>query len=131
MIDKRQDVTDAELAVLEALWSGAATIRKITDRLYPRGGASHYATVQKLLERLENKGFVTRDASAAVHEFAARVGREELIGRRVRAVADRLCGGSIAPLLSSLVSTQRLTPRQIGELRAWIEQLDRKPKRKR
>ena len=124
------DVTDAELAVMEALWAGQATIRQMTDRLYPKGGASHYATVQKLLERLEKKGFVARDASAAVHQFAPRVGREELIGRRVRAVADRLCGGSMVALISSLVSTKRLTPKQIGELREFLNQVDAKPPRK-
>ena len=124
------DVTDAELAVMEALWAGQATIRQMTERLYPKGGASHYATVQKLLDRLEKKGFVARDGSAAVHQFAPSVGREELIGRRVRAVADRLCGGSMVPLISSLVSTKRLTPKQIGELREFLDTVDAKPARK-
>ena len=124
------DVTDAELAVMEALWGGQATIRQMTDQLYPRGGASHYATVQKLLERLEKKGFVARDASAAVNQFSPRVGREELIGRRVRAVADQLCGGSMVPLLTSLVSTRRLTAKQIGELRDFLDKADARPARK-
>ena len=35
-----QDVTDAELAVLQVLWDeGPATIRRLTDVLYPAGGA--------------------------------------------------------------------------------------------
>ena len=44
------DVTDAELAVLQALWErGTATIRQLTDALYPGGGPAQYGTVQKLL----------------------------------------------------------------------------------
>src|SRR5688572_4327902 len=79
----QQDVTDAELAVLQHLWDvGQTTIRAITDALYPGGGASRYATVQKLLERLEAKGHVTRDAGTVPHRFSAKVGRRELIGRR-------------------------------------------------
>src|SRR5687768_2347964 len=67
----QQDVTDAELAVLQHLWARqTATIRGITDDLYPGGGSSHYATVQKLLERLEGKGHVTRNAAAVPHRFA-------------------------------------------------------------
>ena len=59
-----QDITDAELAVLQVLWEqGPATIRRITELLYPQGGTSHYATVQKLLERLETKACVRRDRS--------------------------------------------------------------------
>ena len=61
MAGRPRDVTDAELDVLRALWDdGKATIRVLTDRLYPSGGTSEYATVQKLLERLEAKGHVAR-----------------------------------------------------------------------
>src|SRR5262245_5428058 len=94
-----QDITDAELAVLQVLWDqGPATIRHITDILYPDGRTSHYATVQKLLERLEGKRLegkpiVTRDRAASVHVFAAAIDRDDLIGRRLQSVAEKLCGG--------------------------------------
>src|SRR5262245_53697229 len=104
-----QDITETELAILQELWDrGPATIRQITDRLYPGGGQAHYATVQKLLERLETKACVRRDRRAAVHQFAAVIDREELIGRRLRTVAEQLCGGSLTPLLTHLVQAQRL-----------------------
>ena len=54
-----QDITDAELAVLTLLWEqGRCTVRYLTDTIYPGGSGAHYATVQKLLERLENKKFI-------------------------------------------------------------------------
>jgi predicted transcriptional regulator len=124
-----QDITDAELAVLEVLWDqGPAIIRRIADILYPSWTASHYATVQKLLERLEAKGCVARDRGNPIHVFAATINRDDLIGRRLRALAEKLCGGSLSPLLSHLVRTTRLTPRQRQELRALVDDLDRKPK---
>ena len=56
---QQHDVTEAELALLQSLWdAGPATIRQLVDRVYKQGGASVYATVQKLLDRLESKGFV-------------------------------------------------------------------------
>jgi BlaI family penicillinase repressor len=124
-----QDVTDAELSVLQVLWDrGPATIRHITDTLYPGGGVAHYATVQKLLDRLEAKGCVRRDRRGGVHVFSAAIGREELIGRRLRAVAEQLCGGSLTPLLTHLVQAQRLSARERQELRSLIDELDRKGK---
>ena len=126
-----QDITDAELAVLEVLWEqGPATIRQLTDVLYPDGAAAHYATVQKLLERLESKGGVRRDRRSAVHIFAAAIERADLIGRKLRAVADKLCGGSLTPLLTHLVQASKLSTRERQELRALIEELDRKNKPK-
>ena len=72
MGELHQDVTEAELAVLQALWdAGPATIRQLVERVYRQTGTSVYGTVQKLLERLEAKGFVGRDRSEAVHVFRA------------------------------------------------------------
>jgi predicted transcriptional regulator len=121
------DVTDAELAVLQVLWEqGSATIRQLADRLYPRGTDAHYATVQKLLERLETKGHVARDRSGHAHLFAARTGRDTLVGTRLRAMAEKLCGGLMGPLLTHLVRAEELSPRERRELRALIDDQDRK-----
>jgi BlaI family transcriptional regulator, penicillinase repressor len=127
MSNQNQDVTEAELALLQALWdSGPATIRQLVERVYKQTGTSVYATVQKLLDRLETKGFVSRDRSGPVHVFRASIDRDELIGRRLRAVADSLCGGSLSPLLTHLVEGKGLSEKERRELRGLIDQLDRK-----
>ena len=121
------DVTEAELAVLQALWDGGpATIQKLVTEVYNQEGPSAYATVQKLLDRLEAKGFVRRDRASSIHVFRAAVGREELIGRRLKAVADTLCGGSLTPLLTQLVQSEGLSARDRNDLRKLIDDLDRK-----
>jgi predicted transcriptional regulator len=122
-----QDVTDTELAVLQVLWDGGpATIRQLTEVLYPGGGAAQYATVQKLLDRLESKGCVHRDRSESAHSFRAAIARDELIGRRLQDVAEKLCGGSLTPLLTHLMRSRPLSARERQELRSLINELDRK-----
>lgn len=124
-----QDVTDAELSLLQVLWDGGpATIRHLTDVLYPQGGTAQYATVQKLLERLESKGYVHRERTPPAHIFTAIIAREDLIGRRLRDMAEKLCGGSLTPLLTHLVRTRGLTTRERQELRDLIDQLESKGK---
>ncbi len=122
-----QDVTEAELSVLQELWEQpGATIRQLTDTIYPGGGPSRYATVQKLLERLEEKGCVARDRGGPVQRFTATVDRDELIALRLRAVADTLCGGSLTPLLTHLVQhTGPLADADRQALRDLIADLDR------
>jgi BlaI family transcriptional regulator, penicillinase repressor len=123
------DVTEAELAVLQALWDReSATIRQLTDLLYPDGSEVHYATVQKLLERLESKEHVERDRSGHAHRFRPLTGRDDLVSRRLRAMAEQLCGGLMAPLLTHLVRAEALTARERQELRTLIDELDRKNK---
>jgi predicted transcriptional regulator len=121
------DVTAAELALLQALWDhGPASIRQLVERVYAQDGTSVYATVQKLLDRLEAKRCVLRDRHQPVHVFTAAVGRDELIDRRLRAVADSLCGGSLTPLLTQLVESAELTQKDRKDLRMLIDRLDRK-----
>ncbi|MCR9245035.1 MAG: BlaI/MecI/CopY family transcriptional regulator [bacterium] len=122
----RPDVTAAELAVLEALWDDQpATIRMLTDRLYPDGGTSHYATVQKLLERLEAKKFVKRQRRTMPHRFRASIDRGQLIQNRLTDIADTLCGGAIAPLLTHLVGDHRLDGAELSRLRELVDRLER------
>ena|SRR5271165_6336554 len=126
-----QDVTDAELAVLQALWDrGPLTIRRLTDVLYPTGKTAQYATVQKLLERLKLKGCVQRDRTQSVHIFSAAIDRDELLGRRLRQVAEKLCGGSWTPLLTHLVQTEQLTSKEISTLRQLVDELGARPAKK-
>ncbi|HEY7314943.1 MAG TPA: BlaI/MecI/CopY family transcriptional regulator [Gemmataceae bacterium] len=120
-----QDVTDAELAVLEVLWErGASSRRQIADVLYPKGGPAHFTTVQKLLERLESKGHVSRGSGDGPVTFTASIDREQLISRRLLDVADKLCGGSLTPLLMNLVRAKPLSAREVQELQDLLQQLN-------
>ena len=119
------NVTDAELAVVKELWRhGPSTIRQLTDLLYPEGGTAHYATVQKLLDRLEAKRCVARAKNGRTNVFSATVQRSDLIRNRLREAADKLCEGSLSPLLTNLVSTGDLSGSEIHELRSLLDQLE-------
>ena len=116
-----KDVTDAELAVLEVLWeAGPLSIRDVADRLYPGGGTSEYATVQKLCERLVGKGCVARDRRHRPQQFRAAIDRDELIGRQLKSVADKLCGGAYTPLLNHLLQGGSLTAAEIKSLKSLV-----------
>src|SRR5262249_4755042 len=125
-------ITDAEWAVLEQLWDRQpATVRQLADVLYPRGGPSEYATVHKLLERLEAKGVVVRERGVAAYEFRPALGRDEAIGRQLEALAEKLSGGSLQPLLSNLVRTKRVSAEELRELLKLVESTEPTTKKKK
>lgn len=116
-------ITDAELRVLEELWRrGDATIRDLRDAIYPDGGTSKFATVQKLLSRLAAKDLVERRKDDANWVFRATAARDELIGGELRRVADRLGGNSLTPLLTCLVEGGGLTAQEKSHLRALLDE---------
>ncbi|WP_010586260.1 BlaI/MecI/CopY family transcriptional regulator [Schlesneria paludicola] len=121
MARKRPEITDAELAVMKLLWQhGRMTVRGLTDTLYPAGKVAHYGTVQKLLERLQMKKYVKRDRKPWPFEFEPKLTREEWIGHRLQATADKFCKGSLAPLLSPLVKAN-LNRDQLNTLRHLLD----------
>ncbi len=123
MKERAVDVSDTELAILDVLWElGEAAIRQIDERLYEQPTTATYATVQKLLERLEAKGCVGRDRSGFAHLFRATVDRKTLIDQRLQEVADKLCGGSLTPLITHLVEGKRLSARDRQALKKWMEE---------
>jgi predicted transcriptional regulator len=123
-------IPDREWAVLELLWEkGHATIRELACALYPRGGASEYAAVHKFLERLEAKGCIRRQRREGVYVFEATVGRDELIGRELTALMEKMSGGSLQPLLSNLVRVKGLTPDELRGLLKLVDDLDQPKKR--
>ena len=127
-----QDVTDAELAVLQLLWEdGPATRRLLMDRLYPGGSAAHYTTVQKLLERLETKGYVLRGRNGGVYVFRAGIDRDAVLGQQLETLVDKMCGGSLQPLLTNLVRAKHLKPAELRELLELVDRLDTRTRGKK
>jgi BlaI family transcriptional regulator, penicillinase repressor len=124
-----EDATDTELAILQVLWDqGETTRRRIADVLYPGGNEVHYATVQNLLGRLERKGFVQSARMGNVLVFTATVAREELIRRRLQGLADKLCGGAVAPLVMNLIKSQPLSAHEVEELYTFLQERRRRLK---
>jgi BlaI family transcriptional regulator, penicillinase repressor len=122
-------IPDAELAVLQLLWErGAAPVRRLADQLYPGGGPSEYATTHRLLERLEAKDHVAREKIEGVYLFRAIVDRDAVLGQQLEALMDRMCGGSLQPLLSTLIKSRRLSAAELRELLALVEEPSRPKK---
>jgi len=68
---------------------------------------------------------VRRRQQGRVNVFSAAVGREALIAHRLKETADKLCEGSLTPLLSHLVDSSSLTADEVSALRDLVERLDR------
>ena len=118
-------VTEGELSVLKVIWlAGSSTSREIAEAIYDDASDSKMATVQKLLERLQAKGCVLRDRQERAHRFTATISREEFLQHRLHDLADRLCDGAIAPLVTTLLRSKKgLSKKSRNQLRQLIDEL--------
>src|SRR5436309_15830725 len=121
------EITEYELLLLTELWQRpSATVPELTEALYGNTAPALLATVRKLLDRMEVKGCVARDRSKWPHHYRAAVKREDLADTRVQAAADELFDGDLAPLLTHLVRSQKLTTKDRENLRKALDELDGK-----
>lgn len=115
-------LANAELAVMEQLWQkGAQTARLLREHLYPDAASSMHGTIQRLLQRLEDKGFVHRDRDRAAHLFTPRVSRAAYAAGRLEALADQVTGGSFVPMITHLVEERKLSDADMERLRRLLE----------
>lgn len=115
------DVTDAELSVMEVLWDreGGATVREIVLAIYGRHEHSLHGGVKSFLDRLMEKGYATVDKSGFAHRFSAVVTRHDFVGAQLKRLAESHFGGSVAPMLMSLVEQAKLSRKD----RAAVEKI--------
>ncbi len=119
---KKHTASDAELAVLRLLWKEESlTAREIREVLYPSGTSSDHGTVQKLLQRLEQKGLISRDNSSFVHVFRAKVSQSEMAGQQLETLAEKLTEGSLVPFIMHAVGSRKLTPQERKEIRQLLD----------
>jgi predicted transcriptional regulator len=121
---KSESVTETELVVLQCLWErGELTSGEVAELLYEEVSDPKRASAQKLLDRLVWKGCVNRDRSKRPHLFRATLSKDEFAGYRVQALADKLYGGSMCPMLTSLVQSKGVTKKDLAELRKIIDEV--------
>jgi len=117
-------LTNAELSVMDLLWNSKErlTARRIREALYPDASKSQHGTVQRLLQRLEEKGFVERDRELSIHFFSAAISRQNYAGLQLELLAEKLTAGSFTPLLTHLVDQRKISPAEIDQIRALLSE---------
>ena len=123
-------ISDAEMTVLRTLWDGGpGTVREIQERLPRAEQEWAYTTVQTLLSRLEEKGYVAVARAGVAHTFCAARSREDLAGRRVDELIDSVLDGAVEPLLLRLVEQGRFTREEIARFKSLLEAAEKREKR--
>jgi BlaI family transcriptional regulator, penicillinase repressor len=125
-------LANAELAIMDLLWrNGRMTARDLREQLYQDATKAQHGTVQRLLQRLEEKGFVERDKGLAIHFFSPRISREAYAGRQLEELADKLTSGSIAPLITHLIEEKKISRDEIKRIREILNKLPSESSSKR
>lgn len=119
-------ISEAESQVMEILWATAAA-RSAEDIVAAIADAQDWqeATVKTLLNRLLKKRAISAQRDGRRYLYRAVIKRGDYVLAESRSLLDRLYGGRVAPLVAHFSERSKLTKKDIAEIRALIEELDR------
>ncbi len=123
---KLRAMSPTETEILRLVWElNEATVQQIRDQL-PSDRSLAYNTVQTLLCRLEQKGYLKHHLKGRAHVFSALVKPREVIKATVRDFLGRLFGGDPKPLVQFLAEDGKLDEEDIKRLRELIKKKKKK-----
>jgi len=123
---KLRAMSPTETEILRLVWElNEATVQQIRDQL-PSDRSLAYNTVQTLLCRLEQKGYLKHHLKGRAHVFSALVKPREVIKTTVRDFLGRLFGGDPKPLVQFLAEDGKLDEEDIKRLRELIKKKKKK-----
>jgi len=112
---------ELERRIMQVLWKqGEASVTEVEAEL---GGPSAYTTLKTVMERLEQKGYLTRIKEGRAYRYRATLTRDELEGRASRSVIESLLGAFGSTALIEFASVMRADPSKLKELRKMLDAL--------
>jgi BlaI family penicillinase repressor len=114
-------MSPAETEILRLVWQlRNATVLQIRDNL-PAKRKIAYKTVQTLLRRLENKGYLKHRLEGKAHVFYPAIKQDRVVRRTVLEFLDRLFGGDPKPLMQFLAKDGHIDTRDLERLKKLID----------
>ena len=122
-------ISDAESRVMEVLWQTSPLASEDIVAALSEPTGWHEKTIKTLLNRLLSKGAVSAAKDGRRYLYSPLLRREDWQHRESRSLLDRVFGGKVAPLLAHFSQHEKLTTKDVAELRKLIDAIDKKGRR--
>ena len=114
----RRKPTDAELGILNVLWSrGPSTVRQIAEEM---GREAGYTTILKLLQIMTEKSLVVRDEGSRTHVYTAAYTQDQTQRQLVADLLERAFDGSASKLVLQALASGKTSPEELAEIKKLL-----------
>ena len=118
-------LSDGEWRIMNLLWADAPRrVPELTEALAKDTGWSR-ATVNMMLQRLEDKGAVRMETFGRNKAYWPVLSQSDARQKETKRFLDRLYGGSLGMMVSSLAGQKGLSREEIRELYAILEKAEK------
>ena len=119
-------ISEAESRVMEVLWRKAPQSSEDIVAALRQDSDWHEKTIRTLLNRLLGKGAATAQKDGRRYLYSPALTREQWQSQESRNLLDRVFGGRVAPLLAHFSRHEKLSAKDVDELRKLLDAIERK-----
>lgn len=121
------DISKTEYEVMCAVWQDApCSANDVIERLRADGAEWHEKTVKTLLGRLVKKQALGFEKQGRHYVYNPLIGQEAYQRRESESFIQRMFGGRVSPLVASFAKQEKLTEKDVQELKSLIDQWEKK-----
>ena len=122
----KSTLTGQELEIMKVIWKlGPVTVRQVYEDLLDRRKIA-YTTVMTMMNILEAKGFLRKKHGEKAFVYAPSKPEGQVLRAMVGEFVDRVFNGAAEPLLVHLVEDERLSAKELDEIRRTIADGEKK-----
>jgi BlaI family transcriptional regulator, penicillinase repressor len=119
-------ISEAESRVMEVLWQQAPLSSEQIVAAIQKHSDWHEKTIRTLLNRLLGKAAVEASRDGRRYLYTPLLSRAQWQSQESRSLLDRVFGGRVAPLLAHFSQHEKLSAKDIAELRKLIDAIEHK-----
>ena len=116
------ELTPAQGEIMEIVWERGEVSAREVRRAVAQTRAVARNTVRTLLERMEEKGWITHREEGRTFLYSAAQPRQATIGQKVREVVETVCGGSAETLVTAFLDYRGLSSGELERIRQMLAQ---------
>jgi len=124
MKKKTPKISEAEWEVMKVLWSKSPRTANHIVKVLSKKTSWKRETIRTLINRLVQKKAVGFEKKGRQYHYFPLVTEAECVRKETKSFLKRVHGGSIEPMLTSLVEEERLSPERIARLRRILDQTE-------
>jgi BlaI family transcriptional regulator, penicillinase repressor len=123
-------LSQAQLEIMNVVWErGDVTVADVWKALSEHRKVARN-TILTMLARLEEKGWLRRDAQGHAHRYRAAVPREATMGTMIKNLVETAFGGSAEGLMMALLQGRGVSKEEAVAIRSMIDQAEGRRRRR-
>lgn len=121
-------ISNAEWKIMEVLWDKPPLAAKeIVNALEAENWS--YTTIMTLISRLVKKGAVCMLPENNANLYCAAVDRQNCVKQETQHLLNKVFKGSVKDLIANFIDNEKLTDKEINEIRELLNREDRDDRR--